>query len=100
LYVDAETIIDASPPIVAANMSRTPNMMKTQFMIHDRLKGLGLTIHNHIIHGNCNKNPTKKCIRKRKSSRHKSMTKCALLRANNKTMILVNGAKLLAYFIK
>jgi hypothetical protein len=28
------------------------------------------------------------------------MTKCALLRANNKTMILVNGAKLLAYFIK
>jgi hypothetical protein len=51
LYVDAETITDASPPIVAANMSRTPNMMQTQFVIHERLKGLGLTIHNHIIHG-------------------------------------------------
>jgi len=75
---------------------RTRNKKLTQFMIHERLKGLGLTIHNHIIHGNCNKNPTKKCIRKRKSSRHKSMTKCALSRANNKTMILVNGAKLLA----
>jgi hypothetical protein len=42
------------------------NKKLTQFVIHERLKGLGLTIHNHIIHGNCNKNPTKKCIRKEK----------------------------------
>jgi hypothetical protein len=35
-------------------------------MIHERLKGLGLMIHNHIIHGNCNKNPQKNALEKKK----------------------------------
>jgi hypothetical protein len=49
LYVDAETIIDASPPIVAANMSRTPNMMKTCMKFTYQKTQITVNVLDHML---------------------------------------------------